>query len=75
MPQSIGRTQKGVRVKQLSPREEVFLKIITLLNKRHLQGKRFLYNCGELGYALIYWQSGHWEVDWYDKALEIGKTK
>ena len=47
-------------------RQEVYLKIITDLNKKHLQGGRFLYHCGPLGFARIYWRGSEWAVEWFE---------
>ena len=55
-------------------RGEVYLGIITDLNKKHLQGVRWLYNCGKLGYALISWNQ-EWDVEWFEKVHRPSTTK
>lgn len=47
-------------------REEKYLELITTLNERRQQGSRGIFNCGKLGFALIYWSRYGWNVEWFE---------
>jgi hypothetical protein len=48
-----------------TPRERTFLEIIQWLNDNK-QGATNLFDCGVLGFALVYWSKYGWEVRWYE---------
>ena len=54
-------------VREETPREKKYLEIITWLNEMRRQVRTRLFDCGELGIALIYWGRNRWEVEWFDK--------
>lgn len=45
-------------------RQDKYLEIITYLNKKRRQGERNIFDCGPLGFALIWWHHS-WEVEWF----------
>jgi hypothetical protein len=48
------------------PRERTFFEIIQWLNDNDKQGATNLFDCGVLGFALVYWSRNGWEVRWYE---------
>lgn len=48
-----------------TPREEIYFQLIRWLNKQGHWG-RTLFDCGDLGFALIYWMGSRWKVDWLE---------
>ena len=49
----------------METRDEMFFKLIKWLNDKGEMGTTHLFDCEELGFALIYWRH-RWEVSWYD---------
>lgn len=65
-----------------TPREETYFQLIKWLNKQKFHGTRTLFDCGELGFALICWGRSRWKVDWleaqpipFEVTLEIDNAR